>query len=146
MSHDPFVQTFPKRGSSTGNSILSDLEQSNVFRLPPQYDIEYKEPDTGETLREVLQQKLGHLSKGALEGLTNSLDAKGLSRIRPNLDKRTVKIMTETYRDINQIAFRVPQTNMISLQSLGGTPSATPIEASQTEFGEDFIRYIRSEY
>jgi len=98
MSPDPFVQIHPKRKSQTGIGVLSYIEQPNVFIPPPDYAIEYKEPDDGETLGEVLRQRLSHLSEGMVEGLINALDAKGLSTIGPNLNKRTVKIMTERER------------------------------------------------
>lgn len=148
MSPDPFVQiqTYRKRESSTGIGILSHIEQANTFYLPTQYDIQYKEPDTGETLREVLQQRLRHLSEGTLEGLINSLDRKGLSNIHPNLEKRTVKIQKEMPYVPSQVTVRIPQTNMISIGTLEKTPSATPIEASHTPFGDGFIRYIQTKY
>ncbi len=148
MSPDPFVQiqTYRKRESPTGIDILSHIEQANTFYLPTQYDIQYKEPDTGETLREVLQQRLRHLSEGTLEGLINSLDKKGLSNIHPNLEKRTVKIQKEMPYVSSQVTVRIPQTNMIFIATLEKTPSATPIEASHTPFGDGFIRYIQTKY
>lgn len=128
------------------NAILS-TEHLDVVRLPPQYyDVEYKESNTGENLQEVLLKRLEHLSRGTLEGLTDTLDAKGLSRIRLNLDKRTVKIMTETHRDVDQLVIHLPRTNTVSFQMPMERPSATPMEASRTQFGEDFIRYIQSKY
>ncbi len=147
LSPDPFEQIVPKRVSSTvdSNAILS-VGQLNVVRLPPQYDIEYKEPTTGETLQEVLQKRLEHLSKGTLEGLIDALDARGLSRIRANLNERTVKILTETYPDANQLVPHLRQVDVVSFQMATGKPGATPIEASRTQFGEDFIRYIQYKY
>lgn len=149
ISPDPFIQTLPQRGVSGVSNGLDNLRyvgRLNVFQLPPQYDIEYKEPDSGETLRDVLEHRLSHLSEGALEGLIDSLDAKGLSRIRPHLEKRTVKIMTEVYRDLSRIAFPVADRYVVPLQVEEPTPRETPIEASRTHFGEDFIRYIQSKY
>jgi len=145
LSSDPFVEIYPKRKQS--NSISSPLyfERKNVFYPPPQYLVQYKEPQSGETLKEMLQLGLKHLSLGTLEGLIESLDGKGLTKIGPNLNSRTQKIMTETFRDPIERELEQIEINKTASWSYQSAPQKTPYEASRTEFGIDFIKYIQSE-
>lgn len=105
---------------------------------------EYTEPASGDTLRDVLKQKLSHISEGAVEGLTRFLDSKGLSNIEPNLEGRTIKISKR--RDLTQLGVIPMQNSIATFQLSKDIPTKTPIEASRTKFGEDFIQYIRSKY
>ena len=72
------------------------------------------------------------------------LDNKGLSEIKPNLNKRTIK--TGKYQSIDQIWSTPQESNNTFMQIAGNMPNKTPIEASRTRFGEDFIQYIKSRY
>jgi hypothetical protein len=107
--------------------------------------IQYKEPQSGESLKGVLRLRLKHISLGALEGLVESLDGKGLMKIGLNLNKRTQKIMTETFRDPIVRELEQIEINKTASWSYQSFPQETPYEASRTEFGIDFIRYIQSE-
>ena len=135
MSSNHFVEIKPL---SDKLNIPESL-QENVF-IPKGYETEYAEPPGGETLWDVLLKRLKHISEGVLEGLVDSLDAKGLSRIRPNLDKKTVKIVTEIYQPPNHVMLRTNHIDIVEHEH----PKRTPIEASQTQFGRDFIKYIQS--
>lgn len=144
LSSDTFVQTYPKKEPSSQHFFDPNVVHMNISHWPKQYKMEYKEPSTGETLQEVLQKRLKHISKGTLEGLIDILDARGLSKIRPNLSKRTIKIMTETNSEINQLITNVSRIDAASIRTSIEKPIATPIEASRTQFGEAFIQYIQS--
>ncbi len=140
LSTDPFVEMIPLRTPSNNFGIRSN----HIYNIPTQYETRYEEPSTGGTLWEVLKNRLGHLSDGALQGIIDSLDSKGLSKISPNLEKSTVLIMTEIYYNPNQIEFRESQlhASQIDMVSSQG-PQQTPVAASQTQFGRDFIQYIQ---
>jgi hypothetical protein len=134
LCSDPFIQIIPLTTSN-----ISKFSSYEAY-IPTKYEIRYEESAISQTLKKVLKQRLNHFSEGVLEGLIDSLDAKGLSRIRPNLEKNTVKIMTEVYYDPRIVSISTAENYMIYDKQ----PKETPIEASQTQFGKDFIKYIES--
>jgi len=142
FSGDPFDQRYRESQLIIGDSFVAQSGQRNTF-TPLPVD-EYTEPVSGDTLRDVLEQKLRHISGGVVEGLTRSLDSKGLTNIEPNLDRRTIKISKG--RDLAQLGAIPMQNSITTFQLSKDVPTKTPIEASRNRFGEDFIKYIRSKY
>ena len=144
LSYDPFDQTFSYEPSSDNLGVFSLGNQANTIHLASLGFDTYEEPDSGDTLEDVLNQKLNYLTGGTLYGLINLLDKKGLSEIKTNLNQRTIK--KKNYQNINHLGIMPQQTNTASMRLNGAMPNKTPIEASRTSFGEDFIQYINSQY
>jgi hypothetical protein len=52
--------------------------------------------------------------------------------------------MTEIYYDPNKIVLRESQLHAAQIDMVSSQgPQQTPVEASQTQFGRDFIKYIQ---
>lgn len=104
---------------------------------------EYQE-GVGRNLLEELAESLPGYDQGTLDGTIGALDSRALTRIRPNLDGRAIKIMTEVPNEQGGSVLYVPETTTGML--MNQAPRSTPIEASQTDFGREFIDYVGSAY
>lgn len=138
---DPFVSTYPKRPSDSDVPVWNN---PNLVVLPLMtYETEYRDSDDGESLRTVLQARMSKYTSGILEGLIGSLDAKNLSNIRENLGRRTIRIDRELpAHGPSNVYVNRQQTYVLA--STERPLQSTPIEASRTEFGRDFLDYIRT--
>lgn len=144
LSGDPFEETLdvPQPGlSGSDSAILAATDYRSSLRILS-YTYEYREPQDGNTLHDVITSTLGDLQPGLTNGVISILDSKGLTEILPNVDRRTVKRQIPV-RNSQDATLYVSDYDRASL-ALGSPepPRSTPIEASRTEFGRQFIQYI----
>lgn len=147
---DPFVDVndLPNREEEVFRSRFPNAT-TTVFPYryyPRSYETTYRDPIAGKSLSKVLEEDLKQLSLGTLEGLIRSLDAKGLSNISPNLGRRTMKFMTEVQGNIGNSGYLTilsSSTGTVTGATALEVVQSTPIEASSTPFGQDFLKYVQ---
>ena len=82
-----------------------------------------------------------HFDEGATEGAVRLLDGKGLANAGPNLHRSDCQVLmwTPTPGGIYGLSM-----STVSLDTSATTNvQATPLEASRTQFGRDFLRFCR---
>jgi hypothetical protein len=128
----------PAMSSSGGWPEPSAMESAVVIRSQPRghWEPAGNEEDSGRpTLLAFLADSI-HFDEGATEGAARLLDAKGLTDLGPNLNRKDCKVFQW-----------IPYDNMayvsgsVGTYRIPSTPVPTPLEASQTQFGKDFLRF-----
>ena len=78
-------------------------------------------------------------SAGDIEGAARLLDGKGLTTLSSNLRRRDCKVLK--WRSPLGMTTVVQSGSFNAL--VGGAVADTPVEASRTKFGEDFLRFFK---
>ena len=132
--HTPVEPEAPQYGIATAASSL-------FLRPQGEWRPVRNESDCGQpTLLKFLAEST-HFDEGATEGALRLLDGKGLANAGPNLHRSDCKVLQWTPTPSGVYAMTV---STVSFDTFSGTKvEATPLEASRTQFGRDFLRFCR---
>ncbi|MGZ5436050.1 MAG: hypothetical protein ACXWID_19955 [Pyrinomonadaceae bacterium] len=86
------------------------------------------------------------IDEGSTEGALRLLDGKGLAKAGPNLSRRDCKVLRWTRLDGSYLAPNPALASSATASAFlaGSEIRPTPLEASRTEFGQDFLRFCRN--
>lgn len=142
---DPYIV---RNGSQQTASSLTDV---GISGIPSEFGIQSEIPQGdwmaignkhacgADPLLKFLADKTG-VDEGASEGAIRLLDGKGLTKAAPNLQRTDCKVL-------QWVEAKGGFSTRHVISATGVTPSVTikptPVEASKTEFGGQFLRFYR---
>jgi hypothetical protein len=134
---DPFIKheggPLPAPGISP---FLNPVVLTNTISAGSWELSDNRENPGGKTLLSFLNDQT-KLDEGLLEGALRQLDGKGLANAGPNLHRSDSKV----YR---WRSYSVATTTIQTAQFGGSRPPVpSPLEASRTKFGEEFLKFYR---
>jgi hypothetical protein len=85
------------------------------------------------------------MDEGVTEGAVRLLDGKGLASASPNLKRRDCKVLKWEESSSGYVGYHSPVTTSVNstLTFNSSKVEPTPLEASRTKFGEDFLHFYR---
>lgn len=147
LSTDPFVdKKYPERTFNIQDPLSN--------KIITQYQIEKTEYINGNRSLESQLEQTFQKKWPIIQGAYNLLDSKGLTNIRENLNKKTVKELTMKAVETDSpnyltTLYSNPSTNFLAGNSstltrmpIYGEDAKTPYEASKTKLGQQLIDYV----
>lgn len=138
MEGDPFVEVTGDAPPDQANNLARNTFSMAAFTY--ERTVDYREPDDGPTLLEVIDQRLSNMSKESIEGASRLLDGKGLTDLAANLERKTIRRVEVTRREPDVFLVRDDEVLRIGTPTV---PQSTPIESSKTPIGELFVEHLR---
>ena len=147
-AEDPYVvkegPTQPPFQSGLSSISLRALTtESQIHQPHGQWEpIGNKEQCGKESLLAFLSKRIG-MDEGATEGAVRLLDGKGLASAGPNLQRSDCKVFHWRESTHGYLTPSVSSSTNATIPLPLSMVKLTPLEASRTKFGEDFLRFCR---
>ena len=127
-SSDPYIISDEPTGTPSQNVVVSSIAMNTIGG-------QWVAQENRSCNRPQLIEHLAHITQFdafLIQGVAHMLDGKGLTSMVPNLAESYCKVVKWVNFSTAQVAFLYPTGEQVR---------PTPIEASQTDFGHNFVKF-----